>query len=55
VRTINSPTAPGATSQSFSSTTLASTPGRGRPQVPSGAGFLADRIGVDTSVMLNTV
>ena len=33
---------PGATSQSFSSTTRTSTPGRGRPQVPSGAGFGAE-------------
>ena len=47
MRTISSPTDPCATSQSFSSTTLASTPGRGRPQVPSGDGFFSDRIGAD--------
>ena len=55
VRTISSPTAPGATSQSCSSTMRTSTPGRGRPQVPSGDGFGPDTSGVETSVMLKTV
>ena len=43
VRTISSPTVPGATSQSFSSTIRTSTPGRGVPHVPSGDGFLPER------------
>lgn len=43
------------TSQSFSSTSLTSTPDRGRPQVPGFTGFSLDRSGVLISVMLNSV
>ncbi len=45
----------GATSQSFSSTSRASTPARGLPQVPSGVGLSPETSGQDTSVMLKRV
>jgi len=54
VRTISSPTTPSATSQSFSSTTRASMPARGRPHVPRICGSDANS-GEEISVMLKTV
>ena len=55
LRMISSPMLPAGTSQSFSSTTRRSIPGRGRPQVPRIGGLGPTHRGDDVSVMLKPV
>ncbi len=55
VRTIISPTLPTATSQSLSSTSRTSTPGRTLPHVPRTCGLGSETIGDEISVMLKMV